>query len=246
MSKDFFSPFTRKYQLSKTLRFELKPIGQTLENMEKAQILVHDKEKEVAYQIVKPLLDKLHEKFINESLKKAKNISWKEYYSVFAELRKLKLGHSSGNIENAKQKQGKEKELKKIGIEKRKEIVALFLSTGKDWAKKIPQKKDKKEDNDTENLSGIEEKAKGGSINKMVIFEKEVFQILLEEFPERTKEEREAIDSMKGFTTYFTGFHENRKNYYASDDKDTAVANRIVEENFPKFANNIIAYQSRK
>lgn len=40
------------------------------------------------------------------------------------------------------------------------------------------------------------------------------------------------------FFTYFTGFNQNRENYYATDEKSTAVAYRVINENLLTFANN--------
>ena len=72
-SADIFSEFTNLYSLSKTLRFELKPIGKTLENMrdnlkfdKNLQTFFSDQEIENAYQTLKPIFDSLHEEFITE------------------------------------------------------------------------------------------------------------------------------------------------------------------------------------
>lgn len=40
------------------------------------------------------------------------------------------------------------------------------------------------------------------------------------------------------FFTYFTGFNQNRENYYTTDEKATAVAYRAINENLLTFANN--------
>ena len=45
MSLTKFSDFTNLYQLSKTLRFELIPQGQTLENIEKNGLLQQDEQR---------------------------------------------------------------------------------------------------------------------------------------------------------------------------------------------------------
>lgn len=44
-----------------------------------------------------------------------------------------------------------------------------------------------------------------------------------------------CLESFKGFTTYFTGFFENRKNLYTDEEKASSLAYRIVNENFPLF-----------
>lgn len=58
-----------------------------------------------------------------------------------------------------------------------------------------------------------------------------------------TQEERPLIDEFRDFTTYFTGFHENRKNMYSPEAQSTAIAYRLIHENLPKFVDNIATFQ---
>ena len=60
--------FTNLYQLSKTLRFELKPIGKTKENIEKNGILERDNQRDIAYKAVKKVIDEYHKAFIEMML----------------------------------------------------------------------------------------------------------------------------------------------------------------------------------
>ena len=55
---------------------------------------------------------------------------------------------------------------------------------------------------------------------------------------------RELVKSFDKFSTYFSGFHENRKNMYVADDKATAIANRAINDNLPKFFENILVHQT--
>ena len=48
------------YSISKTLRFELKPKGKTLENIEKEKLLESDFKKSQDYKDVKIILDNYH------------------------------------------------------------------------------------------------------------------------------------------------------------------------------------------
>lgn len=80
------------------------------------------------------------------------------------------------------------------------------------------------------------------------LFNKELFTELLpkviENSPaEEIKDKKEALKVFNGFSTYFTGFHENRKNIYSEEAKPTAISYRIVNENFPKFYANIKLFQ---
>lgn len=56
-------------------------------------------------------------------------------------------------------------------------------------------------------------------------------------------DKRAALDVFKGFATYFTGFHQNRQNMYSEEAKATAISNRIVNENFPKFYANVKVFE---
>ena len=53
-----FKQFTGLYSLSKTLRFELIPIGKTLENIEKKGIIVQDEKRACEYEKVKGIIDR--------------------------------------------------------------------------------------------------------------------------------------------------------------------------------------------
>jgi len=50
--------------------------------------------------------------------------------------------------------------------------------------------------------------------------------------------------SFKNFTTYFGGFHENRKNMYSDKPQSTAIGFRLIHENLPKFLDNIKIYET--
>ncbi len=56
-------------------------------------------------------------------------------------------------------------------------------------------------------------------------------------------EERELINEFKDFTTYFVGFHENRKNMYSAEAQSTAIAYRLIHENLPRFIDNMNAFE---
>ena len=60
--------FTGLYSLSKTLRFELKPIGKTQKNIEKSGILERDSQRAEDYKIVKRFIDEYHKWYIKNRL----------------------------------------------------------------------------------------------------------------------------------------------------------------------------------
>ncbi len=53
---------------------------------------------------------------------------------------------------------------------------------------------------------------------------------------------RNLILEFKEFTTYFTGFHENRKNMYSDEEKSTAISYRLIHENLPRFIDNMMVF----
>lgn len=73
------------------------------------------------------------------------------------------------------------------------------------------------------------------------LFKKELITEILPKFVTEEKE-REIISDFSKFTSYFTGFHENRKNIYTDEEKSTAIAYRLINENLPKFIDNMQAF----
>ena len=72
------------------------------------------------------------------------------------------------------------------------------------------------------------------------LFAKELLSELLPEIIKSAKAEeitdkQDALKVFDKFSTYFTGFHENRKNMYSDEEKSTAISFRIVNEIFQNF-----------
>ncbi len=114
-----FNDLTGLYSLSKTLRFELKPIGKTLENIERKGIIEQDTQREKEYQKVKEIIDEYHKAFIKMCL-------WN------FEL-KLKSDGSSDSLEDyvrlasiEKREELEENEFTKVKENLRKQIVIAF------------------------------------------------------------------------------------------------------------------------
>lgn len=80
------------------------------------------------------------------------------------------------------------------------------------------------------------------------LFAKELLSELLPEIiksadPTTISNKEEALKAFDKFSTYFTGFHENRKKLYSEEEKSTAISYRIVNENFPKFYSNVKLFE---
>lgn len=219
-----FNKFNNLYSLSKTLRFELIPIGKTLDNMrqnlgydEALQTFFADQEIEDAYQTLKPLIDKIHEQFITECLESE-------------ESKDIKF---SGYLEHYKNKKLNEKSIEIIEKQLRAKIGELYDYTAEKWKKeKFPQFKWKKGS-----------KIANGST---ILSCKDVLKIIKETHPQDGKIQKATDKISEGFFTYLTGFNKNRENYYKTDKESVAsVATRIIHENLPKFCDNIIFFENR-
>ncbi len=191
--------FTNLYSLSKTLRFELRPIAQTKENIEKGKFLESDKKKSDDYKDVKKIIDNYHKYFIDDVLKNA-TFDWKKLEEAIKEYSKNRSDDSA--VEN---------EQKKL----REEILKLFTSDKRYKALTAATPKD--------------------------LFD----TILPEWFGEKSNPDlnEAALETFQKFTSYFTGFQENRKNVYSAEAIPTAVPYRIVNDNFPKFLQNISIFK---
>lgn len=224
MSSHIFNKFVNKYALSKTLRFELRPVGETLDNMrthlkydESLQTFMKDQEIEDAYQALKPVLDRLHEGFITESLEleTAKSIDFSTYWKLYQQKKDV----------DEKEFAQTEKILRQMFDKAYKETGEAFCTrSGNLFDKKGPE----------------------------LLKEKEIFTYIrqhAEAFSELISPDKlyKALDAFNGFSVYFSGFHQNRENYYATkDEAATAVATRVVHENLPKYCDNMLVFTPRE
>lgn len=70
-------------------------------------------------------------------------------------------------------------------------------------------------------------------------------ELICEDLPSflTDKDERETVECFRSFTTYFKGFNTNRENMYSSDEKSTAIAYRCINDNLPRFLDNVKSFQ---
>ena len=190
--------FTNLYQVSKTLRFELQPIGKTKDNIEKAGILSRDEQRAIEYVTVKGFIDEYHKQFIKDRL----------WHFVLP----LK---SEGHLNSLEEYQ------MLYELQKRDDAQEAAFTEVKDNLRSIIAKRL------TESGSAYER-----------IFKKELIREDLVDFLEK-EEDKEIVRQFADFTTYFTGFHENRRNMYAAEEKSTAIAYRLIHQNLPKFMDNM-------
>jgi CRISPR-associated protein Cpf1 len=74
---------TNLYSVTKTLRFELKPIGKTQEYIERDGILEQDYHRADSYQKVKKIIDRYHKEFIEESLSGVNLTGLQKYETLY-------------------------------------------------------------------------------------------------------------------------------------------------------------------
>jgi len=227
-SDSIFSSFTNQYSLSKTLRFELKPIGKTQQMLDEAQVFKKDEIIKKKYEATKPYFDRLHRKFVKESLESAEIPKLEEYFKIF---KKWKLD-----------KKNNEKELQRRETELRKFIVSKFNEKAEQWATRYPGLKNK-------NIEILSEESVFKSLLKPLYGNEEESFLKDEEGNFIVDEQGNKIsvfDSWKGFTGYFTRFFETRKNFYKDDGTSATIATRIIEQNLRRFCNNLLIFEEVK
>ena len=127
-----FSDFTRKYELSKTLRFELRPVGKTKEMLDEAGVFEKDRMIKEKYERTKPYFDRLHREFVQESLSNVALSGLTDYLSIFSDWR------------TDKKDKTKAKKLTDIEKSLRNEVTRFFEETAKVWAEQYSSAKIKK------------------------------------------------------------------------------------------------------
>lgn len=227
-----YSDFTNLYQLSKTLRFELKPIGKTKETFEgwlkennsfnnEDNLFAQDKKIKDAYVVIKSIMDKLHEQFIEKSLtsEEAKNIDFSDFLDIY----KYRGNDFPKDFE------------KKL----REQIGNTYKVAGAYFSKEISEalNKEFKTKKPFECLTDA----------KMLNY----LSANVKEIAEQNNIDQETlanhIEQFKGFWGYLSNYNKNRENYYTTDkEQSTAVATRIVHENLPTFCDNILRFEKSR
>ncbi|QQS59074.1 type V CRISPR-associated protein Cas12a/Cpf1 [Candidatus Peregrinibacteria bacterium] len=221
MNNSLFSSFTNQYSLSKTLRFELKPVGKTQQMLEETKVFQRDETIQKKYEATKPYFDRLHREFVKEALESKVLSELDGYFEIF---KKWKID-----------KKVYEKEIQKKEGELRKGIVQFFNTQGKEWAEKYSGLKNK-------NIEILFEEAVFKAILKER-YENEEGSMVADE---STGELVSIFDSWKGFSGYFGKFFETRKNFYKDDGTSTALATRIIDQNLKRFCDNIQIFECLK
>lgn len=192
-----FSKFTNLYPLSKTLRFELRPIGSTLQHMQAHGVIATDQARAEDYKRAKKIIDEFHKCFIAHVLSAF-------HFEVEPEDSTPSLATFYKAYLQPNKTEAESQAFVKLQDDLRKQVAKTF------------------EKHDTYKR----------------LFKKELIKEDLLDFV-TTDEDRNCVETFKDFTTYFIGFHENRKNIYTEEAQSTAIAYRLVHDNLPKFIDNM-------
>ncbi len=127
--------------------------------------------------------------------------------------------------------------LSKARIEKVDEYANLYWKSNKD-------------DSDAKAMESLENdmrKQISKQLTSTEIYKKRLFgkELICEDLPSflTDKDERETVECFRSFTTYFKGFNTNRENMYSSDGKSTSIAYRCINDNLPRFLDNVKSFQ---
>lgn len=188
-----YDGFINLQTMSKTLRFELQPMGNTQDIIDEQEMLKEDFERSEYYPMVKRMIDEEHKKFIDAALANFLfSDKLKEYAEVYA----------------AKDTDGtRSKKLNDFSAVLRKEILNA-LKKYKDYS----------------------------------IISKPAELIKKKLLAERQGEEKAALEIFAKFAMYFTGLQEARNNLYTDEEKSTAVPYRAINDNLPKFLDNVRSF----
>ena len=188
-----FDSFTGLYKVSKTLRFELKPVGKTADFLKERDGLAGDFKRAEDYPKVKEFLDGQHKALIERALTGVE-FNWNPLAEALDAFRKDATFKEALSSEQSRYR----------------EDIAHVLKSDKAF--------------DTLNGATPRDFFKGYLSNGDTT--------------------DSPVATFAKFACYFTGFQENRKNVYSSEEIVTAVPYRVVNDNFPKYYSNIKVFES--
>lgn len=251
MTKSIFDNFTKQYELLKTLRFELRPIGKTKDLL--GSIIKKDQTIKESYKQAKFYFDMLHREFIESALKKekVKNINFQEFAKVFNEQNKI-IKQKKSEKKDRKEVQNEINKSQKIIDEARQKLYEQIKKVLDEEAEKWKEQyKDKLKKTDI-GQKGVDLLTSAG-----------ILKILEDKFPPEKEEEFQKqnwpslyikerltgeqiyiFKQFDKFTTYLIKFQETRKNLYTVHGESTSLITRIVS-NFEIFLKNKEVFENK-
>jgi CRISPR-associated protein Cpf1 len=138
-SKSIWDEFTNKYSLSKTLRFELKPVGKTLDKIKEKNLIEEDEEREKDFNQIKKIMDEFYKCYVDKCLNEVRirvddlEVYAKAYFDLKKDSKKKILKEHYARNQNRLRKQiyneiKKSEDFNKLfGKEFINEILPLWL-----------------------------------------------------------------------------------------------------------------------
>src|SRR3989338_7861252 len=270
--ENIFDQFIGKYSLSKTLRFELKPVGKTEDFLKINKVFEKDQTIDDSYNQAKFYFDSLHQKFIDAALAsdKTSELSFQNFADVLEKQNKIildkkrEMGALRKRDKNAVGIDRLQKEINDAEdiIQKEKEKIykdvrTLFDNEAESWKTYYQERE---VDGKKITFSKADLKQKGADF----LTAAGILKVLKYEFPEEKEKEFQAknqpslfveekenpgqkryiFDSFDKFAGYLTKFQQTKKNLYAADGTSTAVATRIAD-NFIIFHQNTKVFRDK-
>ena len=230
---------TNLYPLQKTLCFELKPVGLTLEHFKKNNILEKAEKRAEEFKEIKKLLDKIHVDIIESGLEKlSKNEDFIKCLRSHEENRGYYIDSCNDLYEEKKKlneyrcnKESKNK------IKQQEEAV-------KKQEKEVNRKKKIKEDNDERLLTLVKNSLTDDyRYNRIFPHDEKDDKInLLKEYYKKDSEKMKLIDHFSDFISYFNKYDSRIEKLYGDKKISTtykSVGYRLITDNLPIFHVNI-------
>ena len=236
-TSSIFDEFIGKYELSKTLRFELKPLPITEKLLKQNKVFEKDKTIDNSYNQAKFYFDEMHREFINNSLTNLPSGIIDPLIKGFA-------------LKEAQEKESNKKDSNKEWGKTRKEfclqIAEIFAANDREieqkYAKNFKAESSMPEDAATKVKFLLSAKALDYIKDKFP--EQKEHEFANKKWPSLYVEDLEnpgtkkyIFSSFDGFSTYLGKFQETRNNLYSVGDKATSIASRIID-NFVIFQVN--------
>ncbi|WP_027407524.1 type V CRISPR-associated protein Cas12a/Cpf1 [Anaerovibrio sp. RM50] len=221
----FIDEFVGQYPVSKTLRFEARPVPETKKWLESDQcsVLFNDQKRNEYYGVLKELLDDYYRAYIEDAL-----TSFTLDKALLENAYDLYCNRDTNAFSSCCEKL-------------RKDLVKAFGNL-KDYLLGSDQLKD---------LVKLKAKvdAPAGKGKKKIEVDSRLIN-WLNNNAKYSAEDREkyikAIESFEGFVTYLTNYKQARENMFSSEDKSTAIAFRVIDQNMVTYFGNIRIYEKIK
>ncbi|MGN0201557.1 MAG: type V CRISPR-associated protein Cas12a/Cpf1 [Candidatus Cryptobacteroides sp.] len=96
--------------------------------------------------------------------------------------------------------------------------------------------------------SALKNTAEFKRICKKELIREDLFQFFVKAGPDQLcglsrDEADKVVLEFRDFTTYFTGFHQNRANIYTSEEHSTGIPYRLINDNLPRFLDNMEVFE---